>query len=201
MAAFSLSEALEAVMHGGGPILGAADAPDPSGLCDAGHGEEPELDGAFWGFDAGIYPLAITDSPGSAPLPITAAAMEASAAKRRRVVKGLPYWQRKAAQLKSLTHRTRTVLRDQWVDTFIWHHTEELTGMNYNEKVRHTHCRSWKTISEGQHNAWYLHRIAPGEYAEPDLIGLAAGGHWISSARRWPAHRSSAARLHSGGGP
>ena len=28
----------------------------------------------------GIYPLAITDSPGHAPLPITAAAMEASAA-------------------------------------------------------------------------------------------------------------------------
>ena len=62
MAGFSLSEALAAVMDGGGPILGAEDAPDPIGLCDAGHGEEPELDGAFWGFDAGIYPLAITDS-------------------------------------------------------------------------------------------------------------------------------------------
>ena len=176
MAGFSLSEALEAVMNGGGPILGAEDAPDPSGLCDAGHGEEPELDGTFWGFDAGTYPLAITDSPGSAPLPITAAAMEASAAKRRRVVKGLPYWQRKAAQLNSLTHRTRTVLRDQWVDTFIRHHAEELAGMNYKEKVRHVHTRYWKAFSEGQRNAWYLHRIAPGEYAEPDLSGHDMGG-------------------------
>ena len=171
MPEFSLSQALEAVMDGGGPVVGGQDVPDLSGLGEGGHGEDAELDGAFWGFDAGAYPLAIMDTPADEPLPIGAPAMGGPQAKRRRVVRDLPYWQRKASHLKTLTHRTRTVLRDRWVDTFIRHHRAELAGLSYKEKVHHVHSRYWKAFNEGQRNAWYLHHIAPGEYAQPDLTG------------------------------